>query len=66
MAQGEPTGAFNPPSTIDRAPVRPRQRRAGSLNPTLKQRQFTNASHWPMVDQPEQTAEAISAFFDGI
>lgn len=30
----------------------------------LEQRQFTNASHWPMIDQPVETAEAISAFFD--
>ena len=30
----------------------------------LKRRQFTNASHWPMVDRPEETAEAIAEFFD--
>jgi pimeloyl-ACP methyl ester carboxylesterase len=32
----------------------------------LDQRQFTNASHWPTLDQPNETARAIGAFFDGI
>ena len=30
----------------------------------IEQRQFTDASHWPMVDRPEDTAGAITAFFD--
>jgi pimeloyl-ACP methyl ester carboxylesterase len=32
----------------------------------LDQRQFANASHWPTVDQPDETARAIAAFYDGI
>jgi pimeloyl-ACP methyl ester carboxylesterase len=30
----------------------------------IEQRQFTDASHWPMVDRPEDTAGAITVFFD--
>jgi pimeloyl-ACP methyl ester carboxylesterase len=30
----------------------------------IAQRQFTDASHWPMVDKPEDTAQAISIFFE--
>ncbi len=30
----------------------------------IEQRQFTDASHWPMVDRPKDTAAAITAFFD--
>ena len=30
----------------------------------IEQLQFTDASHWPMVDRPEATARAITAFFD--
>jgi pimeloyl-ACP methyl ester carboxylesterase len=30
----------------------------------IARRQFTDASHWPMVDQPDHTAEAILAFFE--
>jgi pimeloyl-ACP methyl ester carboxylesterase len=30
----------------------------------IEQRQFTDASHWPMVDKPENTAGAITTFFD--
>jgi pimeloyl-ACP methyl ester carboxylesterase len=29
----------------------------------LDQRQFSDASHWPMIDQPERTAGAIASFF---
>ncbi len=32
----------------------------------LEQQQFANASHWPTVDQPNETARAIAAFYDGI
>jgi pimeloyl-ACP methyl ester carboxylesterase len=31
----------------------------------LDHRQFRDASHWPMIDQPEATANAIAAFFGG-
>jgi pimeloyl-ACP methyl ester carboxylesterase len=30
----------------------------------IAQREFTDAGHWPMVDKPDDTAAAISAFFD--
>jgi pimeloyl-ACP methyl ester carboxylesterase len=30
----------------------------------IAQRQFTGASHWPMVDRPDDTAAAICAFFE--
>lgn len=30
----------------------------------IAQRQFADAGHWPMVDKPEETAQAISAFFE--
>jgi pimeloyl-ACP methyl ester carboxylesterase len=30
----------------------------------IAQRQFAEASHWPMVDRPEDTAQAIYAFFE--
>jgi pimeloyl-ACP methyl ester carboxylesterase len=32
----------------------------------IDQLQFAGASHWPMVDQPHETARAIASFFDGI
>jgi pimeloyl-ACP methyl ester carboxylesterase len=32
----------------------------------LEQQQFANASHWPTVDQPNETARAIASFYDGI
>ncbi len=32
----------------------------------LAQQQFANASHWPTVDQPNETARAIASFYDGI
>lgn len=32
----------------------------------LDHRKFTNASHWPMVDQPAATASAIDAFYAGV
>lgn len=32
----------------------------------LHQHQFTNSSHWPTVDQPNETARAIVSFYDGI
>lgn len=32
----------------------------------LDHRRFTNASHWPMIDQPEATAQAIETFYDGL
>ncbi len=30
----------------------------------IAQRQFADASHWPMVDRPEDTARQIAAFFE--
>jgi pimeloyl-ACP methyl ester carboxylesterase len=30
----------------------------------IRQRQFADASHWPMVDRPEDTAREIAAFFE--
>lgn len=30
----------------------------------IAQRRFTDASHWPMVDRPEDTAREIAAFFE--
>jgi pimeloyl-ACP methyl ester carboxylesterase len=32
----------------------------------LDHRCYANASHWPMVDQPDETASVIASFFDGI
>ena len=32
----------------------------------LDQQQFTNAGHWPTLDQPNETARVIAAFFDSI
>jgi pimeloyl-ACP methyl ester carboxylesterase len=32
----------------------------------LDRRQFTNASHWPTVDQPNATARAIASFYHRI
>jgi pimeloyl-ACP methyl ester carboxylesterase len=32
----------------------------------MAHRQFADASHWPMVDQPVATARAMQSFFDGI
>jgi hypothetical protein len=32
----------------------------------LDQHQFANASHWPTVDQPNETARAIASFYKGI
>lgn len=32
----------------------------------IANRQFSGSSHWPSVDQPEDTAEVIMAFFDRI
>ena len=32
----------------------------------LDQQQFANASHWPTVDQPNETARAIGSFYRGI
>lgn len=33
---------------------------------SLAHRQFTDASHWPMVDQPAATAQAITTFYAGL
>lgn len=33
------------------------------MNSGLPHQQFTDASHWPMIDQPSVTAQAIQAFF---
>jgi pimeloyl-ACP methyl ester carboxylesterase len=30
----------------------------------IAQRQFTEGGHWPMIDKPDDTAAAISAFFE--
>jgi len=35
-------------------------------NSDLDQQQFANASHWPTVDQPDETARAIASFYRGI
>lgn len=32
----------------------------------LDHAQFANASHWPMVDQPKATAQAIERFYDSL
>jgi hypothetical protein len=32
----------------------------------LDQHQFANASHWPTIDQPNETAHAIASFYGGI
>jgi pimeloyl-ACP methyl ester carboxylesterase len=32
----------------------------------LDQQQFANASHWPFVDQPDETARSIASFYSGI
>jgi pimeloyl-ACP methyl ester carboxylesterase len=32
----------------------------------IAQRQFADASHWPMIDKPEDTARAICAFFENL
>lgn len=32
----------------------------------LDQQQFANAGHWRTLDQPNETARVIAAFFDGI
>jgi pimeloyl-ACP methyl ester carboxylesterase len=32
----------------------------------LDQRQFSDAGHWPMIDQPERTAGAIASFFQNL
>ena len=34
-------------------------------NYDLDQRQFADASHWPTVDQPNETARAIASFYRG-
>jgi pimeloyl-ACP methyl ester carboxylesterase len=32
----------------------------------LPQSQFSDATHWPMIDRPAETAEAMQRFFGGI
>lgn len=34
------------------------------LDSGLAHRRFAGASHWPMIDQPAETAQAIGAFFE--
>jgi len=32
----------------------------------LDQQQFTDASHWPMIDRPQETAQAIASFYENL
>lgn len=44
----------------------PEKTRHWIVESNIDHRQFANASHWPMVDQPDETAQAIASFFDDI
>jgi pimeloyl-ACP methyl ester carboxylesterase len=32
----------------------------------IDQQQFTDASHWPMIDRPQETAQAIASFYENL